>query len=136
MKNRQKWLTLKCFTCHEHESSKTCSGSQIVGNQILKAHIYYDYKQCFIFQQLLSPFQQKNLRIRKKCGNSSINLANFSIFQMHLLLNLHNMETCNVNMIISAATKFPLSHPHAKGAILIHTVKFMLGFLYMTQVLQ
>lgn len=27
--NRKKWLTLKCFTCHEHESSKTFSGSKL-----------------------------------------------------------------------------------------------------------
>jgi hypothetical protein len=64
---------------------------------------------------------KKPQKILKKCGNSSINLTNFSNFRMHLVLNLHNMATCNVNMIISAATKYPLSHPHAQGAILVHS---------------
>lgn len=118
----------------KHLVDPNCGQSNIKNIYI---YIYYDYKQCFIFQQILSSFQQKKPgKIWKKCGNSSINLTNFSIFRMHLVLNLHNMATCNVNMIISATTKHPLSHPHAKGAILVHTVTFMLGFLYMTQVLQ
>ncbi len=65
MKNRKKWLTLKCFTCHDHKVQKHLVDPNCGQSNIKSIYIYiyiYIYKQCFIFQKNLSSFQQKNLR--------------------------------------------------------------------------